>query len=283
MISRGKPVEPWNHNIAYFPFIEKVAKARPRRSALDVGTGDGMLAARLAASIPLVVGLDLHQEQVDGASVRYPDQPGLSFLVGDVLDARLADAPFDFVVCSSTLHHFDLSAGLARLVELTAPGGTLVIVGLARNSSAIDWILSGLSVVPVRIARLGRGWHDHGAPKRDPHDSWTEIRTEVLEKLPGSTFRRRLYWRYSVVWNRPASSALPSDEDRSAPAVVQTTLVPVVDDGRNEQHHENRAEKRAPHAERRRHQWNDTKSADQVTDTPVRDQHDRDLQHTEDA
>jgi SAM-dependent methyltransferase len=134
---------PWNHNIAYFPFIEKVASARPRRSALDVGTGDGMLAARLAASVPLVVGLDLHQEQVDDASGHYSDRPGLLFRVGDVLEVQLADAPFDFVVCSSTLHHFDLTAGLSRLAELTAPGGTLVIVGLARNASAIDWILSG--------------------------------------------------------------------------------------------------------------------------------------------
>jgi 2-polyprenyl-3-methyl-5-hydroxy-6-metoxy-1,4-benzoquinol methylase len=196
---------PWNHNIAYFPFIEKVANARPRRSALDVGTGDGMLASRLAASIPLVVGLDLHQEQVDDASGRYPDQPGLSFRVGDVLDVQLADAPFDFVACSSTLHHFDLSAGLARLAELTEPGGTLVVVGLARNASAIDWILSGLSVVPVRIARIGRGWHDHGAPKRDPGESWKEIQRAVADLLPGATFRRRLYWRYSVIWNKPVS------------------------------------------------------------------------------
>jgi ubiquinone/menaquinone biosynthesis C-methylase UbiE len=196
---------PWNHNIAYFPFIEKVASARPRRSALDVGTGDGMLAARLAASVPLVVGLDLHQEQVDDASGHYSDRPGLLFRVGDVLEVQLADAPFDFVVCSSTLHHFDLTAGLSRLAELTAPGGTLVIVGLARNASAIDWILSGLSVLPVRIARVGRRWHDHGAPKRDPRESWNEIRSEVADLLPGATFRRRLYWRYSVVWNRPVT------------------------------------------------------------------------------
>ena len=203
MAARGQRGEPWNHNIAYFPLIERTAASRVRRSALDVGTGDGMLAARLATSIPLVVGLDLHQEQVDGARQAYPDSPGLSFVTGDVLTTRLAQAPFDFVVCSATLHHLPLDEGLARLRELTAPGGTLVIVGLARNVSAIDWILGGLRVLPVRIARVGRVWHEHGAPQRDPRESLSDIRRAVASVLPGARVRRRLYWRYSVVWERP--------------------------------------------------------------------------------
>jgi SAM-dependent methyltransferase len=195
----------WNHNIAYFPFIEKVAAARPRRSALDVGTGDGMLAARLAASIPLVVGLDARREQVDGAAASYPHCPGLTFVVGDVLTTGLAGAPFDFVVCSATLHHLPLQDGLDRLRDLTAPGGTLVVVGLANNVSALDWILSGLSVLPVRIARFGRGWYEHSAPKRDPQVGWSQVRAAVSATLPGAIFRRRLYWRYSVVWDKPVA------------------------------------------------------------------------------
>jgi SAM-dependent methyltransferase len=196
---------PWNHNIAYFPFIEKVASSRPRRSALDVGTGDGMLAARLSTSIPAVVGLDLHQEQVDNAKALQAAVPGLRFAVGDILTVDLPEAPFDFVACSATLHHLDLAAGLARLAELTVPGGTLVVVGLARNESLADWILSGLSVLPVRIARAGRGWHEHGAPKRDPQESWAEVKSAIAAALPGSAFRRRLYWRYSVVWEKPST------------------------------------------------------------------------------
>jgi SAM-dependent methyltransferase len=201
----GEHVEPWNHNIAYFSFIEKVANSRPRRSALDVGSGDGMLAARLCAAIPLVVGLDLHQEQVDGAAKTYPDRTGLRFEAGDFLTTRVSGEPFDFVACSATIHHVDLRAGLTRLRDLTAPGGTLVIVGLANNVTPLDWILSGLSILPVRLGRAGRGWHEHGAPKRDPQDSWSEVRRAVTELLPGAAFRRRLYWRYSMVWERPSA------------------------------------------------------------------------------
>ena len=211
MAARSELGDPWNHNIAYFPFIEAVAASRPRRSALDVGTGDGMLAARLAASIPLVVGLDLHEEQVANAAAHYGASTGLRFVAGDVITASLPDSPFDFVVCSATLHHLELSAGLSRLAELTAPGGTLVIVGLARNDSPYDWVLSGLSILPVRIARAGRGWHEHGAPKRDPQDNWAQVRDAVARTLPGALFRRRLYWRYSVVWEKPRETEISTD------------------------------------------------------------------------
>ena len=162
-----------------------------------------MLAARLAAFIPLVVGLDLHQAQVDAAASSYPAVPSLRFEVGDVLKCALADAPFDFVVCSATLHHVDLHSGLDRLAELTAPGGTLVIVGLATNSTAFDWLLEIFRLIPVRLARARHGWHDHGAPKLDARNTWSEVHQAVRSALPGATFRRRLYWRYSVVWERP--------------------------------------------------------------------------------
>jgi SAM-dependent methyltransferase len=197
--------KPWNHNIAYFPFIERAARQKSRRSAIDVGAGDGMLAARLAEFIPSVVGLDLHAEQADGATAAYPSTPGLRFETGDVLTTRLPDEPFDFVACSATIHHLELTPALRLLRELTAVGGTLVIVGLATNASPLDWSISALSVAPVRLARIGRGWHDHGAPKQDPRESWAEIRRAVRAELPGATYRRRFYWRYSVVWNQPGA------------------------------------------------------------------------------
>jgi hypothetical protein len=62
-----------------------------------------------------------------------------------------------------------------------------------------------LSILPVRIARAGRGWHEHGAPKRDPSETWSEVKRAVATTLPGARFRRRLYWRFSVVWDRSAA------------------------------------------------------------------------------
>ncbi|TWE10176.1 hypothetical protein [Rudaeicoccus suwonensis] len=45
----------WNHNIHYHGVVLK--NVRPTtRSALDVGTGDGLLAAELGRQVPRVVG-----------------------------------------------------------------------------------------------------------------------------------------------------------------------------------------------------------------------------------
>jgi SAM-dependent methyltransferase len=169
-----------------------------------------MLAARLAEFIPSVVGLDAHSEQVDGAAASYI-APGLRFELGDVLTTSLTDEPFDFVACSSTLHHLPLEAGIQRLLDLTAPGGTLVIVGLANNSTASDWALEVLRLIPVRIARARRGWHEHGAPKLDPSATISVMRSALLAAFPGSTFRRRLYWRYTLVWNKPDPTKIATD------------------------------------------------------------------------
>lgn len=196
---------PWSHNIAYFPFIVAVAKQRPRRSAIDVGTANGMLASQLADFIPSVVGLDAHQEQVDGARAEHPDVPGLTFVVGDVLSTTIPGEPFDFVACSATLHHMDTVAGLNRLRELTAPGGTLVIVGLAFDSTAWDRFTYLVKRVPIRLARARHGWYQHGGPVAGPKESWTEIRRLVEAALPAAKFRKRFYWRYSVVWNSPSA------------------------------------------------------------------------------
>jgi SAM-dependent methyltransferase len=195
----------WNHNIAYFPFIEKVAMQRPRRSAIDVGTANGMLASRLAEFIPLVVGLDAHAELVTEASAAHPAPPRSPFELGNVLTTHLIDEPYDFVACSATLHHMDARAGLERLRDLTAPGGSLVIVGLAFDSTGYDRVIHLLTRVPIRFERALRGWSTHGGPTAAATESWTNMRRFVQASLPGAKFRRRLYWRYSVVWDRPTA------------------------------------------------------------------------------
>ncbi|MDM4764372.1 class I SAM-dependent methyltransferase [Galbitalea sp. SE-J8] len=210
---RGDPREPWNHNIQYFPFIVGLVGEKPRATALDAGAGDGMLARLIAETVPTVVALDADAAVVERAALRNADADGLTFVHGDLLDP-VAGEPFDVVTASSVLHHVPLDAGLERLRDLTAPGGTLIVVGLAVERSPLDWIVSLASIVPNRIARGLRGWHDHGAPRHDPEHGYGEIHAAATRILPGSQFRRRLYWRYTIVWQRPS----PPVEERASTA-----------------------------------------------------------------
>lgn len=190
----------WNHNTHYHRLALRLAGTTS--SALDVGCGEGQLTRELrAAGVARVTGLDLDEEQVGRARTHAGD--GLRYLVGDVLDVPQGEQ-FDLVTCFATLHHLDLEAGLRRLRDLVAPGGHLVVVGLARVATPADAALSVAAVPAAMVADRARGVWEHGAPVRDPEHSYGQVRAAARSILPGARWRRHLYWRYSLTWQAPA-------------------------------------------------------------------------------
>lgn len=134
---------------------------------------------------------------------RAPTPRACGYVAGDILTADVG-RPFDLVTCVATLHHLPLREGLTRLRELTAPGGTLVVVGLADRSSPGDVAMGALGLVAARWARPRRGEWDARVPLVDVSPPLGDVRAAARELLPGSRLRRRLYWRYSLVWTAPA-------------------------------------------------------------------------------
>ena len=39
----------------------------------------------------------------------------------------------------------------------------------------------------------------------DPQMTWREVRIEAARLLPGTRYRRRLLWRYSLLWRKPGA------------------------------------------------------------------------------
>ena len=192
----------WNHNTHYHRLALDLAAGA--RSALDVGCGEGLLTRELrAAGVAAVTGLDLDADQVSRARSLAQGDAGLTYVVGDVLEVPQAEQ-FDLVTCFATLHHLDLDDGLRRLRDLVAPGGHLVVVGLARVGTPADAALSLAAVPAAMVADRARGHWEHGAPVRDPEHSYGDVRAAARSILPGVQWRRRLYWRYSLVWRSPA-------------------------------------------------------------------------------
>ncbi|MCV7193331.1 class I SAM-dependent methyltransferase [Mycolicibacterium brumae] len=200
----------WNHNIHYYDLVLDAAPAQAR-TALDVGTGDGLLAVRLAERIPEVTGIDADADILaraqPGADVS--GQPGadanVSWILGDVLTEPLPEAHYDVVAAVATVHHFpELTAGLRRLADLTAPGGVLVVIGLARNSTLSDLVYDAVGAVQHRIYARTRGFWQHNAPvqMRFPH-TYAEVEQIAATVLPGMTWRRLPLWRYAITWHKP--------------------------------------------------------------------------------
>ena len=196
----------WNHNVAFHRRIVRDAALRGG-NALDVGCGDGLLLAHLATVCRCVVGLDPDVQVVARARRRLEQNPQAEVLLDDVMDPDLPQriGTFETVSCVATLHHLPLEPALARLSELVAPGGRLIVVGLAANKSLWDWVLSALAVLPLRVVgTLRRETPDIGVVTRPPRQTLAEIRAAASRMLPGATIRRRFYYRYTLIWDRPA-------------------------------------------------------------------------------
>ncbi len=99
----------------------------PARVA-DLGCGTGTLAVLLAESGYVVSGLDLAPEMIARAEAK---GAGLSasFTVGDAADPDLPAGSYDVVLSRHVLWALpDPAAGLARWIDLLAPGGRLLLV-----------------------------------------------------------------------------------------------------------------------------------------------------------
>ncbi len=99
------------------------------RRVLDVGTGEGQLARRIARTEPLpelVVGVDPAAAQVRNAAAQ---QGGPVYLRGRGEALCFCDGAFDGVVCCLVIEHADDGdLFLAELARLVAPAGRLVLV-----------------------------------------------------------------------------------------------------------------------------------------------------------
>lgn len=134
----------------------------------------------------------------------------VTFTVADAM-AELPVGPYDVVTCVATIHHLPFAQALARFRRSLAPGGTLVIVGLSRARTPADHLLGAVAIPANAVTGLLK---NRGRPSRRPVSmtaptraadmSFGDIAREAREVLPGARLRRRLFWRYTLVWNQSA-------------------------------------------------------------------------------
>lgn len=201
----------WNHNIHYHRVILEAVPPGCER-ALDVGCGTGRLTRELRRVVPHVTGVDRDEQSITIArSLAGPADVG--YLHGDFRDLPLETGSFGLVTAVASLHHMDSAAALTRMRDLLRPDGVLVVVGLARDG----WSPRDLSVEIPAFAinrvqlfrhRASRRTGEAGAGYRPPvvwppAETYQEIRALAGRLLPGMRYRRHLYWRYSICWQKP--------------------------------------------------------------------------------
>jgi SAM-dependent methyltransferase len=195
-------VPPWNHNTHYHELVLEAVPPQCRR-ALDVGCGTGLLARRLADRCADLVAIDCDAATIARAASAQGAEPRITFRHADFMALDFGDERFDFISAVATLHHLPLRPALARFRDLLAPGGVLAIVGLYRLYTPADYAIAGLATPASWTLQLLRGQMEVDAPLQDPKETLSEIRSACAQLLPGAELRRRLLFRYSLLWRKP--------------------------------------------------------------------------------
>lgn len=195
-----KPIQHgWNHNRHYHNLI--LEQCQPTmNSALDVGCGEGLLAQVLSARGLTVTGIDANDDVLVTARRR---ECGVRWVQGDALTHDFGERQFNFVTAVATVHHFpEFEAALARLRSLVSPGGTLVILGLAKSTTTVDFVYDVIGAVQHRFYTKLRDYVEDSAPKKFEFPlTYQQVRTQAHSCLPGCSFRRLPLFRYLLVWN----------------------------------------------------------------------------------
>ena len=146
--------------------------------------------------------------------------PNVTCLLADVLREPLPAAHYDAIVSNTALHHMQLDEALPRLARALRPGGVLAVVALPRIDlprelpaevcGAVGERLLGAAFAILR-ATVGGRWcaieASHAImPVLDGTLTTREVRRQASALLPGAKVRRLVFWRYSLLWRKPAES-----------------------------------------------------------------------------
>jgi SAM-dependent methyltransferase len=125
---------------------------------LDVGSGDGVLAALVAPRAKSVTCLDQSDKVIDAARRRLVDLDNVRFVVGDMQALPFAEKSFDAVLLMNCLTYAnDPARVLAEAARVLRPGGVVTGVTLREHTHAEAVAVYGhenLGFKPRALARL---------------------------------------------------------------------------------------------------------------------------------
>jgi SAM-dependent methyltransferase len=206
----------WDHNAYYQPLLLRRMPQHCRR-VLDVGCGAGAFAARLAQRSDQVDAVDRSAEMIEEAKRRTPDN--VHCVLADVLVDPLPSTDYDAILSITVLHHMPLQDALAVLAAALRPGGVLVAVALPRPDLPRELPVEIVAAVGARLLGamflVRRLWGGNGGCAKDavrptmpvvldPPLTTREVAHQAAAVLPGVRVRRLVFWRYLLIWQKPA-------------------------------------------------------------------------------
>ena len=197
----------------YYNYLMRQLPPRPE-SVLEIGCGTGAFTRLLASRARSVRALDLSPQMIRLAKEKSAGCENIEYVLGDWMQLSLPAEAFDCIVSIATLHHLPLTPALLRMKDALKPDGVLVIHDLVADAGLADKSLSALAYPLSLVSRFwktGRlrnprevreAWTEHG--KHEVYLTLDEVKAMCREHLPAAQVKRHLFWRYTIVWRKPA-------------------------------------------------------------------------------
>ena len=195
----------WNHNIHHHRYL--LSKLPDKLGhVLDVGCGLGLFASELAKRSELVDAIDVDNDVLAVASTRHKAS-NINYHLADLLEADLPIGSYDAIIAIASVHHMELEAALDKMKSLLKPSGQLLILGLYREATMLDYIYSVISI-PLNLIYSNQtaktsAMSNKVPPTRQAQLTLNQIKAIFNDKIPGGTVKRHLFWRYSLIWQKP--------------------------------------------------------------------------------
>lgn len=123
--------------------LAEVAVTRGNEALLDLWCGNGELAELLADRVGTVVAVDYSHKLIDQAQTRYPD---VTFRISHPVKLDFADASFDIVTVSNSIHHnADPEGSLAEAFRVLRPHGRIVVT-MPIHAHRVGWQIAWQTV-----------------------------------------------------------------------------------------------------------------------------------------
>lgn len=201
----------WNHNNCYFRQLMKHLPDQVE-TCLDIGCGKGELSNMLSNKSRNVIAVDLADKMIEKAKTLYPSK-NITYVCGNILDMQFENDSLDVIITTATAHHLPYEWLLCFSKEKLKNGGKLIILDLAKANSLTDYIVWGIACIPnvvmnlIKNGRLFKDdahsksvWERHG--KQDTYMTIDEIKRLAKKHIATAKVNRKLFWRYSLIWQK---------------------------------------------------------------------------------
>lgn len=128
-------------------------------TAVDLGTGTGLLLERMARRAARVIGVDASSEMLEAAGRRVEAAalPNTELRLGTLEHLPLKDGEADAMVANLVLHHVaDVRSVLQEIRRGLSPGGRLLVADLEEFPDESFWSRLGAQWPGFRLGDLGR-------------------------------------------------------------------------------------------------------------------------------